>query len=795
MPPRELLAAAASALLLLLCALPPGRAAVSIPIPIRPPRLPSVPTVRLRSGAVGGSVVDISVEPAELQLSLGAAAGNGTNTSLSFTTPRYLSSRAASADKLQPPALVLDAICNTFGVRLTNNLPFQGVSTCPNAPGTNGAPQFENGPHDLEWTNLHTHGLKVDPGAVSLNNTCQPGNPEAGFPPGANTDLSLYYCSPNVSSSQLCQVYGDNVLVNGRPLASAPVTPYAMPGLAPGGATLSYTYPLGAIVPGMGWYHPHTHGSVGIQTPTAAAPFIVPESWLQGGVTSLYDAVDPTGRGGPPVPAGECDRLVGVLAAQPLETATILQINGLWFRKKADGTDDDDSLPFLGKAPGGTQVSPLLYDVLANGTASPKFNNAAGRDWALVNGAFQPTISLTEGLYTRWEILNTMTMKWLDLTIQRVLPNGAFEPADCGLWLLGRDGVPLPLVPRRLVSLPADAVRAQSDLILGPANRADLLVKCNTAGTYVLASGAGPFHTNYTACTATHCELFGDVPPPSFGVPRSANNLYGGLELSGAVLAVVQVVRRGANPLAQPDFSDEVCRSRLELFPYLDYLSFPEPAVSQCFSFMNQQGGGFCSINSQLFPTATAYVEQGTQQVWTLRDITFHPFHLHETPVRITSLPTCATSVTNNWAVGDWLDSVHLPVCQNGCQWLDAGSGGGQCGSDVEICDEVTVQWLATMFNMPASRGSSDLCAGRGTAGAGTGGGCVARYSVFHCHILPHEDEGCIWPVKWFCPNDTVAYPKAECPKAYPPCPSAGAAAAVLPDKTVRRSLRGVSSL
>ena len=41
------------------------------------------------------------------------------------------------------------------------SLPFQGVSTCPNAPGDNGSLFFTNGPHDFEWTNLHTHGLKV----------------------------------------------------------------------------------------------------------------------------------------------------------------------------------------------------------------------------------------------------------------------------------------------------------------------------------------------------------------------------------------------------------------------------------------------------------------------------------------------------------------------------------------------------------------------------------------------------------------------------------------------------------
>ncbi len=37
-------------------------------------------------------------------------------------------------------------------------------------------------------------------------------------------------------------------------------------------------------------------------------------------------------------------------------------------------------------------ASPLLYE--ADG--SPRFDNSAGRDWAMVNGAFQPTITLTE---------------------------------------------------------------------------------------------------------------------------------------------------------------------------------------------------------------------------------------------------------------------------------------------------------------------------------------------------------------------------------------------------------------
>lgn len=42
--------------------------------------------------------------------------------------------------------------------------------------------------------------------------------------------------------------------------------------------------------------------------------------------------------------------------------------------------------------------------------------------------------------------------------------------------------------------------------------------------------------------------------------------------------------------------------------------------------------------------------------------------------------------------VGDWLDSILLPVCQTGCPWPDAGSGGGLCGSPVNVCDEMEVR-------------------------------------------------------------------------------------------------------
>ncbi|KAG2431380.1 hypothetical protein HYH02_013367 [Chlamydomonas schloesseri] len=727
-----------------------------IPIPIRPSSLPMVPRVKVPSGGAAS----ITLEPADVSVSLDAA------TSLSFTTPRYtvtggspmtaldsqpqamaslqavlsVNATAAQSYALQAPAIVIKAVCSNFSLAVTNNLPFQGVTSCPDAPTS-----VENGAHNFEWTNLHAHGLKVDPGAVTLQNICEPGNIAAGFPNATSAAPSLsapYFCDANLSSQQLCQVYGDNIYVGQRPNSL---------GLAPG-STLKYTYPLGGSPPGVGWYHPHQHGSGGIQVPTAAGPLVIPESWLPSGLTDLYE---PASR----AVTGPFNQLLGVMRAQPLELSTILRFDGLWFRTHADGSPDDDSLPFLGGDIGGANVSPLLFDVLPDGSSAPKYTNAAGRDWGLVNGAFQPTVTLVDSTYARWQLLNTMTMKWLDLTFQQVQPDGSMTPAaDCSIWLLGRDAVPLPLVPRRLRSQPPGAAAA-----------------CNKPGTYVLASGAGPFHTNYDVCQATHCELFGDVPPDAFGLPRSANNLYGGQELSAAVLAVVNVVPRSNTTAAAVDLPDSVARTKLERFSYLNHTGFPQPAVEQCFSFMNAAYGGACEVNNQPFPSSIAYVREGSHQAWKLRDITFHPFHMHESPIRLTSLPPCATSVTNTWQVGDWVDVLLLPTCQNGCTWNEGSSGGGNCGNPVSVCDEVSVEWMAEHF-YPQGSGysaqSPDLCAAAGfpTTKPSTSAACQSRNSIFHCHIVPHSDEGCAQVVKWYCPDDPDVpspAPLATCPANY----------------------------
>ena len=139
-----------------------------------------------------------------------------------------------------------------------------------------------------------------------------------------------------------------------------------------------------------------------------------------------------------------------ILKTQPLEKAPILQFDGIWFRKTTaadpgeyfhlrqgegghaaaiecvwgcpaeheegggllnlrgsvglsaallksseDLCADDDSLPFLGA--NAAPPSVLLYNG-GNTTVPPLYTNNAGRDYFTVNGAFQPTISITQGV-------------------------------------------------------------------------------------------------------------------------------------------------------------------------------------------------------------------------------------------------------------------------------------------------------------------------------------------------------------------------------------------------------------
>ncbi|KAG1665868.1 hypothetical protein FOA52_005357 [Chlamydomonas sp. UWO 241] len=463
-----------------------------------------------------------------------------------------------------------------------------------------------NGFHNLLYTNIHTHGLKVDVGVKDLFDfdPCKSAVESAGL------DLcTLAEGDMPVTSTVDCDIFSDNVY------ASVP----------PGGSVATNTYVYTR-------YHPHQHGSVAYLTPTESGTLIVPDmhpkrlfapktmtdhfmdyhgvrdwrDWKDGhNDTDVYDKKNPWRQympwdnkvkgewddmmewdrdcrdkcaesdGCKPKDANVCSTFQEIIGRLPnfSPKSDILTFTGLYFRifnstdNSTGGTQDDppsdDTIPFLAcnalppddiLCPGGLTDSPQNDGQFIPGSLQNVTNNV-GLDWVALNGAIQPTLTLTERKYSRWQMVNTMTMKWLDLTIAQ-LPNGTLNTdgsaaidtspnaTDCKMWLLAHDGVYLEHIPR-LPQTAADGGLLYNDVILGTGNRADVLVKCNTPGRYGLYSGAGPLRT-FSQCTATHCELFGsNINENNETVPRSpgqnGNSWYEDAPLLPALLAIIEV--------------------------------------------------------------------------------------------------------------------------------------------------------------------------------------------------------------------------------------------------------------
>ena len=86
----------------------------------------------------------------------------------------------------------------------------------------------------------------------------------------------------------------------------------------------------------------------------------------------------------------------------------------------------------------------------------------------LINGQYQPTISLAANRWYRWRTVFAA----VDAVLEPML-------TGCELKLLAKDGIYLHQAPR-------DVTLG----FLGPGNRADLLVRCAAAGTYAFMSNA-----------------------------------------------------------------------------------------------------------------------------------------------------------------------------------------------------------------------------------------------------------------------------------------------------------------
>jgi len=173
-------------------------------------------------------------------------------------------------------------------------------------------------------------------------------------------------------------------------------------------------------MPGLHWVHPHHHGSSSLH--------------LVGGAALALIVKDPPGT--LPQEVGNAEEKVLVFQDWDIPKARAIA-------RKAGDAAFASSLEAI---QGGKEV---------------------GQRFVTINGMYQPTMTVTQGVWQRWRILYA---GWQDLPLNlKTITN----EAGCEFQLLAKDGIFIDDYPR-LISGP---------IPLPPGGRADFMVRCNSIGT------------------------------------------------------------------------------------------------------------------------------------------------------------------------------------------------------------------------------------------------------------------------------------------------------------------------
>jgi len=307
-----------------------------------------------------------------------------------------------------------------------------------------------------------------------------------------------------------------------------------------------------------------------------------------------------------------------------------------------------------------------------------------------VNGVGLPVISARPGEVQRWRLLAASSHRFFNLCLTPKGPPAKEDPYDsrCDqpvtFHQIGQDGIGFP------------APVAHTTINLAPANRVDVLLQVpkNAAGacaapTYALR--ALPYDQGHPGGTLPAIDLatvrcWG--PPKDARLPdrlickdaRGVDVLCGEPPLGPTPGRARQVVFSGDLHTAVPRF-------------YLDFQQFDDTHISQA-------------------------VEVGTVEEWTLvnLDVFQHPFHIHVNPFEVVELGQLVPA-----AAGDSLAKNGFRLDANGKFLLQAGTR--PPFADV---------WWDTFALPPHGYAKVRMRFRPDTTGT----------TVYHCHILPHEDMG-----------------------------------------------------
>ena len=365
--------------------------------------------------------------------------------------------------------------------------------------------------------------------------------------------------------------------------------------------TAHYDYAIPAAHPaGLFWYHPHVHGSSSLQ---------------QGGGMAGALIIEPE------------KELPSALAAMDED---VLLLQHLCFYN--DGRYATSS-PYV------NHLNVIKYS-LDNMLPEPVYSNRSEvPDYILVNGEYEPTLSLRPGEFRRLRIVGAGTSAFLELHL--VAAAGAATAAPpCELLVLAKDGIWV------------DAPYAVDAALLVPGGRLELAARCNATGAYALASArsVGHFANELSEKTV----------------------VYEGVLLTLNVEGDATVMAPPTALPARPEYMGDLMAARVPVAehfpvvfhslggPYAPGLPFPQHVIST---------GGNPAV---AFSNKSAYVRNmtvGVVQEWHVGlagdssvSAGNHPFHVHVNPFQVVSIDGIVARGYSvlDVRVGEWRDTIPL---------------------------------------------------------------------------------------------------------------------------------------
>merc|ERR1712194_966331 len=238
-----------------------------------------------------------------------------------------------------------------------------------------------------------------------------------------------------------------------------------------------------------------------------------------------------------------------------------------------------------------------------------------GQRFVTINGMYQPTITVDQGIWQRWRILYA---GWQDLTLDLEAKN---NEAGCEFHLLAKDGVYIRDYPRPI----------HTNMIpVPPGGRADLMVRCSSMGT-----------TEFSAFSRSTLTLV--TTNNNVRVENPQNNLGQNASLTPW----------------QPEIIPEYLQSVLDV-----------PATDGCHCEIKMKGyEDTARVNQKMYRSGNNFLHTtylGAVVERELIGMDEHSYHQHIYPFQLVS----GFEETEYFHYGDWHDTVLYKYQANSKKWL-----------------------------------------------------------------------------------------------------------------------------